>query len=178
MLVNSIKIGLVVGAFAFTTLTVAEGTASPEPEIRVPESIDQASPPCLQMYRYIKQYADTFNIPIRYAFGIAYAETRYNGPFDWKYNPAQTSSAGAVGPMQVMVATAHWINKDRVSKDYLRTNIKYNVYTSMKLLRKLYNLRRDWKLVFGEYNTGRPCVNGYADFVYHHKINWKRNSNI
>jgi soluble lytic murein transglycosylase-like protein len=60
-----------------------------------------------------------------------------------------------------------------VSKEKLRTDIKYNVYTSMKLLRKLYDLRGNWKLVFGEYNTGRPCVNGYAERVYNYKINWK-----
>jgi soluble lytic murein transglycosylase-like protein len=172
MLVNSIKIGLVVGAFAVTTITVTKPATTQKQEVRIPESIDQGSPPCIQMYHYIKEYADTFDIPIRYAFGIAYAETRYSGPFHWRYNPAQISSAGAVGPMQVMVATARGLNKDGVSKEYLRTNIKYNVYTSMKLLRRLYNLRGNWKIVFGEYNTGRPCINGYAERVYSHKIEW------
>jgi soluble lytic murein transglycosylase-like protein len=90
----------------------------------------------------------------------------------WRYRPDQTSSAGAVGPMQVMVATARYINKDDVSKERLRTDIKYNVRTSMKLLRRLYNLRGDWKVVFGEYNTGRPCVNGYAHKVYNHQLDW------
>lgn len=172
MLVNSIKIGLVVGAFAVTTLTVTEPDVIESFETRIPASIDQGSPPCIQMYNYIKDYADTFNIPIRYAFGIARAETGYTGPFHWRYNPAQISSAGAVGPMQVMVSTARWINKDGVSKEYLRTNIKYNIYTSMKLLRRLYDLRGNWKVVFGEYNTGRPCINAYAERVYNHKINW------
>jgi soluble lytic murein transglycosylase-like protein len=175
MLVNSIKIGLVVGAFAVTTLTVTDPEIPQIQEARIPESIDQGSPPCIQLYHYIKEYADTFDIPLRYAFGVAYAETRYGGPFHWRYNPAQTSSAGAVGPMQVMVPTARYINRDRVSKDYLRTNIKYNVYTSMKLLRRLYNLRGNWKLVFGEYNTGRPCINAYAERVYNHQIDWEIN---
>jgi soluble lytic murein transglycosylase-like protein len=172
MLVNSIKIGIVVGAFAVTTLNVTESAVPQEQEVRIPKNIDQGSPPCIQVYNYIKDYADTFDIPIQYAFGVAYAETRYSGPFHWRYNPAQISSAGAVGPMQVMVATARYINRDRVSKDYLRTNIKYNVYTSMKLLRRLYNLRGNWKLVFGEYNTGRPCINAYAERVYNYKIDW------
>ena len=42
----------------------------------------------------------------RYAYGIAYAETRYKGPFHWNYNPAQTSCVGAEGPMQIMLSTA------------------------------------------------------------------------
>lgn len=173
MLVNSIKIGIVAGALAVATFTVTTPeTQTTNTQVRIPDSIDQGSPASLQMYNYIKQYADTFDIPLRYAFGIANTETGYNGPFHWEYNPAQISCAGAVGPMQVMVSTARWINKDGVSKEKLRTNIKYNVYTSMKLLRILYDKRRDWKLVFGEYNTGRPCVNGYALKVFNYKANW------
>jgi soluble lytic murein transglycosylase-like protein len=143
-----------------------------ESNIRVPKIISPTDPPCLQMYFYIEQYADSFNIPKKYAYGIANAETGYRGPFHWRYNHAQTSCAGAVGPMQVMVATAQWINKDGVSREKLKTDIKYNVFTSMKLLRKLYNLRKDWKVVFGEYNTGRPCINGYAHKVFNHKLKW------
>jgi len=172
MLVNSIKIGLVVGAVAVTTFTVTEPEKETPQTVRIPDSINQGSPPSLQMYRYIKAYADTFDIPVRFAFGIAHTETGYRGPFHWKYNPAQTSCAGAVGPMQVMVATARWTNKDHVSKERLRTDIGYNVRTSMKYLRKLYNKYGDWKIAFGCYNTGRPCVNGYAHKVYNHKLNW------
>jgi soluble lytic murein transglycosylase-like protein len=173
MLVNSIKIGIAVGALAVAALTVTtqESNTSLD-EVRIPDSIDQSSPASLQMYNYIKQYADTFDIPLRYAFGIANTETGYDGPFHWKYNPAQTSCAGAVGPMQVMVSTARWINKDMVSKDKLKTDIEYNIYTSMKLLRKLFNKNKDWKLVFGEYNTGHPCVNGYSHKVYNYKPDW------
>ena len=160
------------GAVAVTTFTVTEPEVKATQNVRIPDSIDQGSPPSLQMYRYIKAYADTFNIPLNYAFGIAHAETRYCGPFHWKYNHAQTSSAGAVGPMQVMVSTARWINKDNVSKERLKTDIKYNIYTSMKLLRKLFNKNGDWKTVFGEYNTGRPCVNGYSHKVCNYKPDW------
>lgn len=134
--------------------------------------VTQKDPPCLQMYYYIEMYADSFDIPRRYAYGIARVETGYQGPFHWRYNPAQTSCVGAVGPMQVMVNTAKYINKEHVTRDQLRTDIRYNVRTSMKLLRRLFNLRHNWKLVFGEYNTGRPCVNGYAERVYAHQLNW------
>lgn len=160
------------GAVAVTTFTVTEPEKEIPQIVRIPDSINQGSPPSLQMYRYIKAYADTFNIPVRFAFGIANIETGYRGPFHWKYNPSKISSSGAVGPMQVMVSTARHINRDRVSKEKLRTDIKYNIYTSMKLLRKLYNIYGNWKTVFGAYNTGRPCINGYAHKVYNHKLNW------
>lgn len=172
MLVNSIKIGIAVGALAVAALTVTTPEQDTLSDVRIPDSIDQNSPVSLQMYNYIKQYADTFDIPLRYAFGVANTETGYEGPFHWKYNPAQTSCAGAVGPMQVMVSTARWINKDKVSKEQLRTDIEYNIYTSMKLLRILFNKNQNWKVAFGEYNTGRPCINGYSHKVYNYKPNW------
>ena len=135
--------------------------------------IRKTDPPCLQVYESIEKYSDSFNIPKRYAYGVANIETSYKGPFHWKYRHSQVSSAGAVGPMQVMVSTARWINKDDVSRNKLMNDIEYNVYTSMKLLRILYDKRKDWKLVFGEYNTGRPCVNGYAEKVYRYQLDWK-----
>jgi soluble lytic murein transglycosylase-like protein len=173
MLVNSIKIGIAVGALAVAALTVTTPERDTLSDVRIPDSIDQNSPVSLQMYNYIKQYADTFDIPLRYAFGVANTETGYRGPFHWKYNPAQTSCAGAVGPMQVMVSTARWINKDNVSKETLKTDIKYNIYTSMKLLRILFNKNRDWKVTFGEYNTGRPCINGYSYKVSNYNPDWR-----
>ena len=172
MLVNSIKIGIVAGAFVAATFSVTEPKVAETQEIRLPNSIDQDAPPSLQMYKYIKEYADTFNIPLRYALGIANTETGYKGPFHWKYNPAQTSCAGAVGPMQIMLPTARSLNKDGVSKEKLRTDIEYNIKTSMKYLHRLHCKYRNWKIVFGCYNTGRPCINGYAEQVYNHKLNW------
>jgi soluble lytic murein transglycosylase-like protein len=135
--------------------------------------IRKTDPPCIQVYESIEKYSDSFNIPKRYAYGIANTETSYKGPFHWRYKHSQVSCAGAVGPMQVMVSTARWINKDGVSRYKLMNDIEYNVYTSMKLLRILYDKRKDWKLVFGEYNTGRPCINGYAEKVYRYQLNWK-----
>lgn len=171
MLVNSIKIGIAVGALAVAAVTVP---APKDPvkmgEVRIPEHIDKASPPSLQMYKYIKAYADTFDIPIRYAFGVANTETGYRGPFHWRYNPAQTSSAGALGPMQILLSTARYINKDNVSRETLKTDIEYNVRTGLKYLRRLYNIYGRWDLVFGYYNTGYPQVNGYAHKVLNYKM--------
>ena len=173
LMISNIKIGIAVGAIIAATLTVTEPEVQPTQEVRIPDSIDQGSPPSLQMYKYIKAYADTFDVPVRYAFGVAYCETRYEGPFQWKYNPAQTSHTGAEGPMQILLSTARYLNKDGVSRERLRTDIEYNVKTSMYYLRRLYNRYRNWAIVFGCYNTGYPQVNGYARRVINHKIDWR-----
>lgn len=133
--------------------------------------ITETSPPCLQMYYLIEKYAEEYDIPKSYAYGIAYCETRYHDPFQWKYNHKQTSCVGAVGPMQIMYTTAQYMWPDKkFTKEDLKSNIEFNVETSMKLLRHLHDKYGDWKLVFGCYNTGRPMVNQYALNVYNYKI--------
>ena len=74
--------------------------------------------------------------------------------------------------MQVMPATSKLINRETVSKEKLKSDISYNVRTSMKLLRRLHNIYGNWKLVFGAYNTGRPMINQYALNVYNFKPKW------
>lgn len=130
--------------------------------------------PSIQMYYYIQKYADKYDIPLDYAYAVAYQETKYGGPLDIKYNPAQTSYAGAVGPMQIMPGTAKWMMGRTISSAELRTNLELNVEISMKLLRHLYDQYHNWKLVFGAYNTGRPMVNQYAINVYNKQYHWKK----
>lgn len=144
-----------------------------EPTVSMLKSeVTTADPPSIQMYFYIEKYAEEFNIPRNFAYGIAYCETRYGGPFDWNYNPYRTSPVGALGPMQVMPNTAKFINGTRPTNETLKTDIAYNVRTSMKLLRYLKDKYRDWKVVFGCYNTGRPLINGYAHNVYNFNPTW------
>lgn len=133
--------------------------------------ITRESPPCLQMYYNIEKYSEKYGIPKNYAYGIAFKETRYVGPFQWSYNHSQESFAGAVGPMQVMPGTAKLMWKKVVPRKDLRDDIRLNVETSMMLLRVLYDKYKDWKIVFGAYNTGRPMVNQYAIDVYNYKLN-------
>jgi len=132
--------------------------------------INKNTPPCVSTYYFIEKYAQEYCIPLAYAYGIAYVETRYEGPFQWNYNPAKTSLAGAVGPMQIMPTTAAmmWPNTN-INVQRLRTDIEFNVKTSMKLLRHLYNQYGDWQTVFGYYNTGKPLINDYAIKVYNYK---------
>lgn len=168
-LIPAVLLGITIGTSQIKSETLDTSTDG----IVLAKKITNTDPPCLQLYYYIEQYADLFCIPKDFAYGIAYAETRYNGPYHWNYNHKQTSSVGAVGPMQVMPATAAYINGvGKVSISKLKGDIAYNVMTSMKLLRTLYDKYGDWKTVFGAYNTGRPCINRYALNVYNFKPNW------
>ena len=141
--------------------------------VEIPPSteITVNSAPCLQMFNSIEKYSDLYNIPRDYAYGIAYAETRYEGPFQWKYKHTQTSTAGALGPMQLMYATAKGLFPEKsFTRQELMEDIDFNVHCSMKLLRKMYDKYKDWKIVFGCYNTGKPMVNDYAVRVYNYKL--------
>lgn len=119
-------------------------------------------PSSMVLYELIEKYSQEHNVPRYIAYNIAFKETRYKGPFDWTYDPELISSAGAVGPMQVMPATAEMIQGRDISREELRTNLELNVQTSMMLLEKLYNKYGNWKTVCGCYNTGKPIVNSYA----------------
>ncbi len=126
----------------------------------------------VQMYYYIKKYSKQYSIPEEYAFSLAYQETRYRGPFDSLYKHNQTSPAGALGPMQIMPATAKLICGEVVPKTKLKNDIQLNVLISMKLLRRLHDRYKKWGLVFGAYNTGRPCVNKYAKRILKKQFDW------
>jgi soluble lytic murein transglycosylase-like protein len=140
-------------------------------EVMVKEE-KKEDPPCIQMYTCIEKYSRMYNIPRKYAYGIAYKETTYLGPDHIDYNPYRVSSAGALGPMQIMVGTAEMAHGKRPTKNKLKTDIEYNVETSMKILRQLKDRHKNWKKVFGAYNTGRPVVNKYAEQVYAFVPQW------
>ena len=129
--------------------------------------------PSIQLYFAIKKYAKEYNIPEEYAFGIAFVETGYQGPLHFDYNHKQTSSVGALGPMQVMPNTAKFINGSKPTNEKLKSDIDYNVQTSMKLLRWLKDKYGSWLVVFGYYNTGYPIINDYARKVYGKQYSWK-----
>lgn len=173
---NKIKIILliVLGILTIILIQSFNSISCDDNSINIRKEIQSSDPPCLQVYYYIEQYADTFDIPKKYAYGVANAETGYRGPFHWKYKHNQTSSASACGPMQIMVSTARWVNDDEVSSKKLRTDIEYNVRTSMKYLRMLHDKYGDWKIVMGYYNTGHPRVNEYAIKVCSYKPDWSK----
>lgn len=127
------------------------------------------APKCLKLYYLIEKYSEEYNVPKYVAYNVAYLETGYRGPFNWTYNPHQTSSVGALGPMQIMPSTADWINKKKISKSTLMNDLELNVTTSMKLLDKLHKQYKDWAVVCGFYNTGYPVVNDYGAYCAKNK---------
>lgn len=131
----------------------------------------------LQMYESIEHWSDSFNIPKYIAYNVAYKETGYRGPFHWTYNPNQTSSAGAKGPMQIIPQYAHYFAGRRVTGDELINDIDLNVKISMKMLRYWYNMYHDWTLSCGAYNSGKPIRNEYAVYISstkNYKAKWDR----
>jgi soluble lytic murein transglycosylase-like protein len=127
------------------------------------------SPTSLHMYYLIEKYSKEYGIPRYVAFNVAYLETGYRGPFHWKYNPYQRSSAGAVGPMQIITRYAHNHAGRRVTEKELKTNLELNIRVSMSMLSKLYKMYGRWDLVLGYYNTGYPQVNSYASYASSNK---------
>lgn len=158
---------LLIGATIFALSFYTEVTTARKLEVEKPRKITPSSPPCLRLFNSIEKYAEKYNIPKKFAYGVAYIETHYEGPFHWAYDHRQSSGAGAVGPMQVMLPTAKFLFPNRkISREKLKTDIDLNVECSMKLLRRLYDQYGNWKLVFGAYNTGKPLINSYALSVY------------
>ena len=123
----------------------------------------------LQMYESIEHWSDSFNVPKYVAYNVAYQETGYRGPFHFNYNPYQTSSAGAVGPMQIITRWAHPYAGRHLSEKELKTNIDLNVKISMQMLRVWYNIYKDWELAAGAYNSGQPIRNNYAVYAASNK---------
>lgn len=160
--------------FFFTILTISaiiinsyiiEREYSYEECVYMGESGGELSlPVSLKLYEIIEELSVKYEIPKHIAYNVAFKETRYEGPFDWSYNPYLTSSSGAEGPMQILPSTANGINKRKIDREILRTDLRLNVETSMKLLRRLYDKYGDWSLVCGYYNTGQPIINEYARF--------------
>jgi soluble lytic murein transglycosylase-like protein len=123
----------------------------------------------LQMYESIEHWSDSFNVPKYVAYNVAYQETGYRGPFHFNYNPYQTSSAGAVGPMQIITIYAHTYAGRHLSEKELKTNIDLNIKISMQMLRVWYNIYKDWELAAGAYNSGQPIRNNYAVYAASNK---------
>jgi soluble lytic murein transglycosylase-like protein len=133
------------------------------------KNLHSTSPYSLQVYTSIEKYSKQYDIPKYIAYNIAYLETTYQGPFDWRYHGKLTSYVGAKGPMQIMPKTADWITGKNITQKELLHNIDLNVKISMKLLHKLRKQYNDWGLICGYYNTGYPRVNDYARFCVNNK---------
>lgn len=137
-------------------------TNKPVPKVIQHQKDD--SPISIKMYNTIREKSREYQIPTYIAFNIAYLETRYRGPFDSKYNPALTSSVGAVGPMQLRESTAEFITKRDIDNEQLKNDISLNVEISMKLLKYLYDRYGSWEIACSYYNTGKAKKNSFGSY--------------
>jgi soluble lytic murein transglycosylase-like protein len=134
-------------------------------------SMQVKNPPCIELHNCIEKYSEEYKIPKNIAYGVAFSETRYEGPTHWNYSHEKSSGAGALGPMQVMYSTAKGLFPDKIfSRAELMSDIDFNVHCSMKLLKKLFDKYSSWKVALGAYNTGTPCINGYAEKVFKYQL--------
>mgnify|MGYP000338693808 CR=1 FL=1 len=135
------------------------------------------SPFCLQMYTSIEKYSEMYDVPKYIAYNVAFLETRYQGPFHWRYDHRKVSSAGAQGPMQIITRWSHSYAGRTLTPKELRTDLKLNIDVSCKMLVKLKKMYKRWDLALGFYNTGYPNVNHYAQYAsstYNYKQKWIR----
>lgn len=172
ILVSLFLIGLLV--IATSTNIDDEDINSQKDTIELVKNLGVENPIPIEMYENLEKYSDEYDIPKYVFYNIAFLETGYKGPFDWGYKPDKTSSAGALGPMQIMPSTANSICKEKIPLSKIKNDIQFNIETSAKLLRKLHNKYGDWKIVCGCYNTGKPIVNSYAVFCSTNK-NYRNN---
>ena len=147
------KLLLVVATFA-TVICIASFCNTPSEQVKLN--------PAQRLYASIMTYAKQYNVPLHVAFNVARIETGYKGPFHDGYNHKQISSAGALGPMQIMPQYASYYAGFKVKKPVLKDSIELNVEISMKMLRDWYNRYNDWGKAAGAYNTGKPIMNNYA----------------
>ena len=100
-------------------------------------NVHPTSPYSLQVYNSIEKYSKQYNVPKYIAYNIAFLETTYQGPFDWRYHGKLISCVGAKGPMQIIPKTANWITGKNITQKELLHNIDLNVKISMELLHKV-----------------------------------------
>jgi len=133
---------------------------------------------------WLNIYTKEYNIPRKIMDGVAYHETSWKLEND-NYNAFRTSSANAYGALQVQLPTARgiWRDTDTVSvtKKKLLYDIKFNVETSCKLMRNIYDGvsrryksdRDRWLATLTIYNMGpgrfikyNRRYNSYAKSIY------------
>lgn len=102
----------------------------------------------------VEKYAAEYNIPAYIIFAVIEIES--------DFDENATSSAGAIGLMQMMPGTFEWLtSSDHLGEDLAsdrlcdpEVSIRYGAYYLRYLFRKFYN----WDTVFAAYNGGEGNV--------------------
>jgi len=86
-------------------------------------------------------------------------QLKYLSVIESNLNLKLVSSAGAVGPWQLMNDEAHSFGLKVSGKYDERSNLKKSTEVAAQILKKLYSRFGDWLLVIAAYNAGAGCVN-------------------
>jgi len=103
-------------------------------------------PPNYQLYEYMKQYSELYDIPFSFALRCAAEETGYRGKMHFTYKPFadknRVSYAAAHGPLQIQVPTANDMWEDRIiTEEDLGYDIRLNVITSFRYKKYCFRSR-------------------------------------
>jgi len=125
------------------------------------------SPQSMQVYHAINKYAPKHSIPYSVIYNVVKLETGWNGPLDLSYTYLQTSHTGAVGAMQFVMPTIKWLtDNDKLTKEYVKSNIDFNIKWGIYYLDMLYIRYDNMYLALTYYNTGYPKpINSYAKYA-------------
>ena len=162
---------LTLSFFAIPTLNTKESSFSSygrtlaRKEFNVTETLEKyigLAPKSYQTWYYTKKYLNVYkNVPVKMAKNILKQETGFKHPLDFKYNPHQTSSAGAVGAWQIMPKTGKYVGGSQVTTNKLKNDVDLNSKIGIKYLSSLIK-QYCYLYAAGVYNTGYAKVNQYA----------------
>lgn len=108
---------------------------------------------------YVTKYASEYNVPEYIIFAVIEAES--------DFKPYASSSAGALGLMQILPSTFEYLTSsehlgENLSCDELydaEVNIRYGTYYLQYLFRKFHN----WDTVIAAYNAGEGNVSKWLE---------------
>jgi N-acetylmuramoyl-L-alanine amidase len=129
--------------------------AAPAPRATVPASMTERMARRDTVRRIILREADRYRVPRAFALAVAWQES------GWQQGV--TSSAGAVGVMQLMPGTAAWIGETMLGRRVNTHDTRSNVRAGVRLLRHYldrYGGNRD--LVLAAYYQGQGAVDRHG----------------
>lgn len=107
---------------------------------------------------FVEVYSESYHIPENAVYAVIKTESGFDS--------GAVSDKGAVGLMQLMPETFHWLGKDILGEN-LADGMMYDPETNIRygccLLSRLYNRYGSWDIAFAAYNAGSTRVDGWLN---------------